>query len=81
MVIGRRNLEVFGADPRQLDGHAEGQKVRLRFQQQDGQQLIYGIVPVPKQTRPNLAGRPATTRRERGGPARDETPPAGGYRP
>ncbi len=43
-----RNLEVFATDPRQLDGLAEGQKIRLRFQQQDGRQVIYSIVPIPK---------------------------------
>jgi len=48
IVMEERNLEVFAADPRQLDGLAEGQIVRLRFQQQDGRQLIYSIVPVPK---------------------------------
>lgn len=46
--MDERNLEVFATDPRQLDGLAEGQKVRLWLQQQDGRQLIYNIVPVPK---------------------------------
>jgi hypothetical protein len=46
IVMEERNLEVFATDPRQLDELAEGQKVRLRFQQQDGRQLIYSIVPV-----------------------------------
>jgi Cu/Ag efflux protein CusF len=48
IVMDERNLEVFATDPRQLDGLAEGQKVRLRFQQQDGRQLINSIAPVPK---------------------------------
>jgi Cu/Ag efflux protein CusF len=48
IVMEERNLEVFATDPRQLDGLAEGQKVRLRFQQQDGRQLIYSIVQLPK---------------------------------
>jgi len=48
IVIEERNLEVFATDPRQLDGLAEGQKVRLRFQLQDGRQVIYSIAPVPK---------------------------------
>jgi Cu/Ag efflux protein CusF len=48
IVMEERNLEVFATDPRQLDGLAEGQKVRLRFQQQDGRQVINSIVPVPK---------------------------------
>jgi hypothetical protein len=48
IVMEERSLEVFATDPRQLDGLAEGQKVRLRFQQQDGRQMIYSIVPVPK---------------------------------
>jgi hypothetical protein len=48
IVMEERSLEVFAKDPRQLDGLAEGQKVRLRFQQQDDRQLIYSIVPVPK---------------------------------
>ncbi len=48
IVMEERNLEVFATDPRQLDGLAEGQKIRLRFQQQDGRQVIYSIVPIPK---------------------------------
>jgi hypothetical protein len=48
LVMEERNLEVFATDPRQLDGLAEGQRVRLRFQLQDGRQLIYSIAPVPK---------------------------------
>ena len=48
IVIEERNLEVFATDPRQLDGLAEGQNVRLRFQLQDGRQVIYSIAPVPK---------------------------------
>jgi hypothetical protein len=47
-VMEERNLDVFATDPRQLDGLAGGQKVRLRFQQQDGRQLISSIVQVPK---------------------------------
>ena len=48
LVMEERNLEVFATDPRQLDGLAEGQKVRLWYQLQNGRQLIYLIVPVPK---------------------------------
>jgi hypothetical protein len=48
IVMEERNLEVFATDPHQLDGIAEGQKVRLWFQQQDGRQLVHSIVPVPK---------------------------------
>ncbi len=43
-----QNLEVFTTDPRQLDGLAEGQNVRLWFQRQDGRQLIHNVVPVLK---------------------------------
>lgn len=48
IVMEERNLEAFAIDPRQLDGLAEGQKVRLWFQQQDGRRLIHRIVPVPE---------------------------------
>jgi hypothetical protein len=48
IVMEERSLEVWATDPRQLDGLAEGQKVRLRFQQQDGRQRIYSNVPIPK---------------------------------
>ncbi len=43
-----RSLEAWATDPRQLNGLVEGQKVRLRFQQQDGRQVIYSIAPLPK---------------------------------
>jgi hypothetical protein len=48
IVMEERNLEVWATDPRQLDGLVEGQKVRLRFQQQYGRQVIYSIVPLPQ---------------------------------
>ncbi len=48
LVMEERNLEVFATDPRQLDGLAEGQKVRLWLQQQAGRHLMYNIVPAPK---------------------------------
>ena len=48
IVMEERNLEVFATDPRQLDGLAEGQKVRLWYQLQNGRQLIHLILPVPK---------------------------------
>jgi hypothetical protein len=48
VIMEEQSLEVFATDPHQLDGLAQGQKVRLRFQQQDGRQLIDSIVPVPK---------------------------------
>jgi len=41
-----RDLEVWATDQRQLEGLAPGQKVRLRYQQQDGKQVINSIVPV-----------------------------------
>jgi hypothetical protein len=48
IVMEERNREVFATDPRQLDGLVEGEKVRLWFQQQNGRQVIYSIVPAPK---------------------------------
>ncbi len=46
IVMEERGLEVWAADPRQLDGLTPGQKVRLRVQQQDGRQVIYSIAPL-----------------------------------
>jgi len=46
IVMEERSREVWAADPRQLDGLIEGQKVRLRVQQQDGRQVIYSIAPI-----------------------------------
>ena len=46
IVMEERSLEVWATDPRQLDGLAEGQKVRLRVQTQDGRQVIYSITPI-----------------------------------
>ena len=48
IVMEERSLEAWATDPRQLNGLVEGQKVRLRFQQQDGRQVIYSIAPLPK---------------------------------
>ncbi len=48
IVMEERSLEVWAADPRQLDGLVEGQKVRLRVQQRDGRQVIYSIAPLPR---------------------------------
>ena|SRR2546425_10168513 len=48
IVMEERSLEVQATDPRQLIGLVEGQKVRLRFQQRDGRQVIYSITPLPK---------------------------------
>jgi hypothetical protein len=48
IVMEERSLEVWAADPRQLNGLVEGQKVRLRFQRQDGRQVIYSIAPLSK---------------------------------
>jgi hypothetical protein len=46
IVMEERNLEVFATDSRQLEGLVEGQKVRLRFQVQDGRRVIYSIAPI-----------------------------------
>ena len=46
IVMEERNLEVSATDPRQLEGLVEGQKVRLRFQLQDGRRVIYSIAPI-----------------------------------
>jgi len=46
VVMEERDLEVWATDQRQLEGLAPGQKVRLRYQQQDGKQVINSIAPV-----------------------------------
>jgi len=46
IVMEERNLEVWATDRSQLEGLVPGQKVRLRYQQQDGRQVITGISPV-----------------------------------
>ena len=46
IVMEERDLEVWATDRRQLEGLAPGQKVRLRYQQQDGKQVINSIAPV-----------------------------------
>jgi len=46
IVMEERGLEVWATDRSQLDGLVPGQKVRLRYQQQDGRQVITGISPV-----------------------------------
>ena len=46
IVLEERGLEVWATDRRQLDGLVPGQKVRLRYQQQDGRQVINSISPV-----------------------------------
>jgi hypothetical protein len=46
IVMEERDLEVWATGQRQLEGLAPGQKVRLRYQQQDGKQVINSIVPV-----------------------------------
>jgi hypothetical protein len=48
VVMEERGLEVWATDTRQLDGLTPGQRVRLRFQQQDGKQVIYSIAPLPQ---------------------------------
>lgn len=51
VVMVERDLEVWATDRRQLDGLAPGQKVRLRYQQQDGKQIINSIVQVTPDTK------------------------------
>ena len=46
VVLVERDLEVWALDRSQLEGLVPGQKVRLRYQQQDGRQVINSIVPV-----------------------------------
>jgi len=46
IVMEERGLEVWATDRSQLEGLVPGQKVRLRYQQQDGRQVITGISPV-----------------------------------
>jgi len=46
IVMEERGLEVWATDRRQLAGLVPGQKVRLRYQQQDGRQVINSISPV-----------------------------------
>ena len=46
IVMEERGLEVWAMDASQLDGLVPGQKVRLRFQLQNGRQVINSIVPV-----------------------------------
>ena len=48
IVMEERGLEVWATDPRQLDGLVPGQKVWLRFQQENGKQVINSIAPVTK---------------------------------
>src|SRR5262245_631606 len=45
-IMEERDLEVWATERRQLGGLAPGQKVRLRYQQQDGKQVINSIAPV-----------------------------------
>ena len=46
IVMEERGLEVWATDRSQLKGLVPGQKVRLRYQQQDGRQVINSISPV-----------------------------------
>ena len=46
IVMEERGLEVWATDRSQLEGLVPGQKVRLRYQQQAGRQVITGISPV-----------------------------------
>jgi len=46
IVMEERGLEVWATDRSQLQGLVPGQKVRLRYQQQDGRQVINSISPV-----------------------------------
>jgi hypothetical protein len=46
IVMEERGLEVWVTDRSQLKGLVPGQKVRLRYQQQDGRQVINSISPV-----------------------------------
>ena len=46
IVMEERGLEVWATDRSQLEGLVPGQKVRLRYQQQDGRQVINSISPV-----------------------------------
>lgn len=51
IVMEERGLEVWATDRSQLEGLVPGQKVRLRYQQQDGRQVINSISPVVEPTR------------------------------
>ena len=46
IVMEERGLEVWATDRSQLEGLVPGQKVRLRYQQQAGRQVITSISPV-----------------------------------
>jgi hypothetical protein len=46
IVMEERGLEIWATDRGQLEGLVPGQKVRLRYQQQAGRQVITAISPV-----------------------------------
>jgi hypothetical protein len=48
IVMEERGLEIWATDARQLDGLVPGQKVRVRFQQDGGRQILYSITPLPQ---------------------------------
>lgn len=48
IILDERSLEIWATDSRQLDGLKEGQKVRLRVQQQGGRQVIHSVLPLPQ---------------------------------
>jgi hypothetical protein len=48
IIMEERSLEIWATDARQLDGLVPGQKVRVRFQQDGGRQILYSITPLPQ---------------------------------
>jgi hypothetical protein len=48
IIMEERGLEIWATDAHQLDGLVAGQKVRVRFQQDGGRQILYSITPLPK---------------------------------
>ena len=48
IIMEERGLEIWATDARQLDGLTPGQKVRVRFQQDGGRQILYSITPLPQ---------------------------------